>query len=492
MKKIKFSVFCIFLALAILPILALSACNSGESGAPENTEAQKDIADATDAETDDPENAPYMGYVFPEVDFGGYEFVISSLIFDGAVNEIVMEKEDGNVINDAIYKRNLIIEEQFNITIKNTQFPNGQMQDVITRSAAAGDNAFDLAFCNTTESAAIAGRGIFVDLFDIESLSMRSPWWNQNFIDNVSVGGKLYFCLSDIAVQPNQLAWALCFNKTIMKDLELSEPYTLVREGTWTIDAMLGLMKQGSHDLNGDGTFSKGDRFGFIGNDSASNGFLNGADINPIIKDEDDYPILNPPSEKDNLAADKLKELFDLPSGNSLRVAQGDECVLFMQGEALFISNNMTMIDRIRDMDDDFGIVPYPKLDASQEAYHSVMGTNAMSFGIPSSAEDIERIGTITCAMTAVSMDTVRPAYFESTLKRKRARDDESLDMLEIIAATRIVDVGLIFGWGGFATAYRDNVVQQKSESLFTVFEKNAGSAQAAIDKSLKTFAELE
>jgi hypothetical protein len=255
---------------------------------------------------------------------------------------------------------------------------------------------------------------------------------------------------------------------------------------------MMELMKAGSGDLNGDGIFAKGDRFGFIAFDSASNGFLNGADINPIIKDANDYPILNPPSENDDLAAEKLKKLFDLPSGNFLRVTQGDECALFMKGEALFISNNMTMIDRIRDMDDDFGILPYPKADAAQNAYHSVMGTNAMSFGILAAAENIERIGEVTCAMTAVSMDTVKPAYYESTLKRKRARDEESLDMLEIITSTRIVDVGLIYNWGGFATAYRDNVVQQKSESLFTVFERNANSAQAAIDKSLKIFAEME
>lgn len=491
MNKTKLYIFLMLLMLSAPGILVLSGCKTAEIVSPAITEPSGDIA-KTEDETKSAGEAPYMGYIFPEEDYGGYEFKISSMIFDGAISDIVMEKEDGNVINDAIYKRNLVIEEKFNITIKNTQYQNGQMQEVIVRSAAAGDNAFDLAFCNTTESASIAGRGIFTDLLGIDALFMRSPWWNRNFIQNVSIGGKLYFCLSDIAVQPNQLAWAICFNKTILKDLELPEPYELVREGSWTIDAMFELMKKGARDLDGDGSFKKGDRFGFISCDSASNGFLNGADINPIVKDANDYPILNPPTEKDDLAAEKLKGLFDLPSGNFLRVAQGDECGLFMQGEALFISNNMTMIDRIRDMEDDFGILPYPKSDAAQEGYHSVMGTNAMSFGIPVTAENIERIAVVTCAMTAVSMDTVKPAYFESTLKRKRARDDESLDMLEIIAATRIVDVGLIYNWGGFATAYRDNVAQQKSESLFTVFERNADSSKAAIDKSLKVFAEME
>ncbi|MCL2814437.1 MAG: extracellular solute-binding protein [Oscillospiraceae bacterium] len=489
MNKTKLCILVIPILLT-LAIFIFSGCESAENTPPLTSEVFGEVT--KENEIKNAGDAPYMGYVFPEADFGGYEFKISSMVFDGAVNDIVMEKEDGNVINDAIYKRNLIVEEQFNITIKNTQYPNGQMQDVITRSSAAGDNAFDLAFCNTTESASIAGRGIFMDLFSIDALSVRSPWWNQNFIKNVSIGGKLYFCLSDITVQPNQLAWALCFNKTIMKELELPEPYELVREGAWTIDAMLELMKKGARDLDGDGIFKKGDRFGFTAFDSASNGFLNGADINPIVKDANDYPTLNPPTEKDDLAAEKLKNLFDFPSGNFLRVTQGDECGLFMQGEALFISNNMTMIDRIRDMDDDFGILPYPKADAAQDGYHSVMGTNAMSFGILTTASDIDRTGTVTCAMNAVSADTVKPAYFESTLKRKRARDDESLDMLEIIAATRIVDVALIYNWGGFATAYRDNVVLQKSESLFTVFERNAQSSQAAIDKSLKVFAEMQ
>ena len=491
MKKLYYItvvfLFISILVLGALILLSMHGCDADQSGSIEKTETYDG-----EAETGETEKPQYMGYGFPETDYGGYEFKISSMTFDRAVNDIVVEKEDGNVINDAIYKRNLIVEEKLNIKITNSQHPNGQMQDLILRSAAAGDNAFDLAFCNTTESANIAGRGVFLDLFSVDSLFMRSPWWNQNFIDNVSIGGKLYFCLSDIPVQPNQLAWAICFNKTIMKNSGLTEPYELVRGGAWTIDAMLALMKEGSQDLNGDGIFSKGDRFGFVANESSSNGFLNGADINPIVKDEKDYPILNPPSERDNLAADKLKGLFEQSNGNFLRVAQGDESILFTQGEALFISNNMIMIEIIRDMDDDFGILPYPKLDTSQKAYHSVMGTNSMSFGILASAEEIGRTGAIICAMNAVSMDTVKPAYFESTLKRKRARDDESLDMLEIIAATRIVDVGLIYGWGGFATAYRDNVVQKKSESLFTVFEKNSGPAQSAIDKSLKIFAEIE
>lgn len=502
MKNMKKKTSIIFISALIISVfIGLTGCGESKIET-ENTPTGTDVPEGDmraageiengETEHESAENLPYRGYVFPENDYGGYEFKITSMVFDGAINDIVTERENGDVINDAIYKRNLIVEEELNITISNIQMPIGQMNAAIRNSVSAGDNAFDIAFCNIVDSADLANRGIFMNLFDIAALDIRSPWWDQKVIADVSISDKLYFCLSDITVQPNQLAWVIYFNKAIMKDLDLKEPYELVRKGEWTIDAMTELMKYAANDINGDGVFTQGDRFGFIAFDSASNAFLNGANVRPINKNAEDYPVLNPPSENDNLAADKIKELFSRDSGNFLPVAQGTETFSFMRREALFISNNMVIIDVIRDMDDDFGILPYPKLDARQDSYYSNMGMNSASFGIPATTPDIERVGVIMNAMTAVSMDTVRPAYFEYTLNRKRARDDESLDMLEIITSSRIFDVGLVYNWGGIATEYRNNVVQRKSESLSTVFEKFSGPAQTAIDKSMEIFMAIE
>ena len=481
------------LAFFCASVPGLGGCGSGGDAAPIAEEAAGGTADAGAAAAT-AENIPYMGYVFPDIDYGGYEFRITSMVFDmdGAINEIVTEKENGDLINDAIYRRNLLVEEKLNISITNTQLPMGQMRDIIKRSAAAADDAFGVAFCNIMDSASLANTGIFVNLFDIPALEVRAPWWNQKIINDVSIGNKLYFCVSDITIQPNQLAWIIYFNKTMMKELDLKEPYELARSGAWTIDAMMELMKKAIYDLNGDGAFSRGDRFGFIAHNSSSNAFLKGADIKPIIKDERDYPMLTHPSERDNYVADKLKELFEPKYGNYLAVDQGIEALAFMNREALFVSNNMVIIDVIRDMDDDFGLLPYPKPDAQQDSYYSNLGMNSASFGIPSTAPDIERIGVVVNALTAVSIDTVRPAYFEYTLKRKRARDDESLDMLELIASGRVFDVGLVYNWGNIVTEYRENVVKCSSASLFTVFEKYSGPAQSAIDKSLKAFMEMD
>jgi len=482
----------LFFAASIL--FVLSCGGAGEGPAPAADGANDAIPGAEAGAPSAEENIPYRGYVFPDTGYGGYNFRITGMVFEmaGAINDIVAEKENGDVINDAIYKRNIIVEEKLDISISNTQLPMGQMLGTIKRSAAAGDDAFDIAFCNIRDSAELANNGILMNLFGLAPLDIRAPWWDQKVIDDVSVGSKLYFCVSDITIQPNQLAWIIYFNKSLMKDLDLKEPYALVRSGEWTIDAMTGLMKAAAYDVNGDGKFSKGDRFGLIAHDSSSNAFLNSSDIRPIVKDADGYPMLSPPSERDNSAADKMKALFETASGNFLSVEQGTEAVAFMNREALFVSNNMVIIDVIRDMDDDFGLLPYPKYETNQSHYYSNMGMNSATFGIPVTARDAERTGAVMNALTAVSIDTVRPAYFEYTLKRKRARDDESLDMLEIITSYRVFDVGLVYSWSNIASEYRENVVKRKSESLSTVFEKYSAQAQAAIDKSLKIFTEME
>ena len=476
--------------LALIPII-LAGCGPSENPASPIAESSGDIAELA---SEPAAEAPYWGYVFPEIDYGGYEFRITSQIFPNAVNEIVTERENGEVINDAIYKRNLIVEEKLNIAIKNNaQMPFDQMADFIKRSASASDDAFDLALCPTWVNGNISQTGVFIDLLGVETLGVRSPWWDQVAIRDVSIGGKLYFAVSNLSVQANQMPWVIYFNKTMMKDLGLEEPYELVRKGEWTLDAMLNLMKAAAQDLNGDGKFAEGDRFGFIASEGgAAQMLLIGSEIKPIAKDSDDNPALKPPSERDVTAAEKIKEMLEKTNGNFLPVVQTTECFSFMRNESMFITYNMTIVDIIRDMDDDFGILPSPKYEAQQDSYYSIMGTNTASFGIPVTAGDIGRIGVVVNALSAVSVDTVRPAYFEFTLRRKRARDDESLDMLEIISSTRVFETSQIFGWGNITSAYMDNVGNRKNESLFTVFEKYSAPAQSAIDKSLKTFMEMD
>jgi hypothetical protein len=53
---------------------------------------------------------------------------------------------------------------------------------------------------------------------------------------------------------------------------------------------------------------------------------------------------------------------------------------------------------------------------------------------------------------------TVKPAYYDRTLKGKHARDDESQEMLDIIFSTRNYDVGWIY----YIVDYSDKLTKER------------------------------
>lgn len=101
----------------------------------------------------------------------------------------------------------------------------------------------------------------------------------------------------------------------------------------------------------------------------------------------------------------------------------------------------------LRDMNTDFGILPMPKKDVSQEAYHSYMHAgNSTTTAIPITNGDFDRIGRIIEDMAYQSSRTVRPAYYEVTLKGKVARDDSTAHMLDIIYSDINLDLAILYG----------------------------------------------
>jgi len=107
----------------------------------------------------------------------------------------------------------------------------------------------------------------------------------------------------------------------------------------------------------------------------------------------------------------------------------------------LFFNSTFKKVGDLRDMDTDFGIIPYPKFTAAQASYHTrVEGGNPGV--VPVTADNLQMIGTILEVLKAESAKTVIPAYYEVALKTKFARDEESSEMLDLIFENRIYDLG--------------------------------------------------
>jgi hypothetical protein len=66
---------------------------------------------------------------------------------------------------------------------------------------------------------------------------------------------------------------------------------------------------------------------------------------------------------------------------------------------------------------------------------------------------DPERTGIVLEYMASVSTDTMLKAYYDTTLQRKVARDDESAAMLDIIFNSLTTDTAMMLELGGIRTS---------------------------------------
>jgi hypothetical protein len=156
---------------------------------------------------------------------------------------------------------------------------------------------------------------------------------------------------------------------------------------------------------------------------------------------------------------------------------------IFREGRALYRVSVIKDIADLRDMNDDFGILPMPKYEESQEKYYTTYQSwNGRAYVVPITAGNKERTSAILEYMAYVSPDNVTKAYYDVTLQRKVARDNESSEMLDIIFGNMISDIGLAYELGGMRNVV-SNIINSESANVASELASTKSSIEAAIAK---------
>ena len=471
--------------LLLASALITASCGSGDTTASDTasvaTEAQ------TSAETLSPLDQTVAS--LPAKDFDGYEFTIMDRNSEHTpwhTYDVFAEGENGDAINDAVFKRNQVIEELYNIKIKEegVYIPVDNMQKLII----AGDDTIDVFTDGLNALTKLTIGNMLYDYNDIDEIQFDQPWWDQQIRNELSVEGKSFFATGDISIMDNEATWCILFNKKMIEDYDLDDPYTLVREGVWTIDKMYEMAKSVSKDLDGDGKMGKADQFGFLTEIYNVYALWVGGDNRIIEKDGDDLPISAMYNERSATVYDKVVEFtFDESvsaiAGRAVFPAYSDMNVCFTEGRGLFDYGAMALVSDFRESETDFGILPSPKLDAAQERYCNTFSPyNLMAYAIPASVSDVSRTGSVLEAMAQVSAHILTPAYMDVSLMGKFVRDNESEEMIELILATRTYDIGAIFQWGNSFSIF-NNATKSRAGTFASQVEKNAKTLNSAIQK---------
>ncbi|MCL2517593.1 MAG: hypothetical protein FWF15_03420 [Oscillospiraceae bacterium] len=400
------------------------------------------------------------------------------------------ETEIGEPINDAVYRRNMVIEERYNIKITEFKASTG-MERTLFNSINAGEKIYNAVMINGTGAAFLAENNVLVDLHTINYINLENPWWDKNANKDFSIGERIFFTACDIGISDKDGSWTLAFNKRILNDGGLENPYDIVKANRWTMDKMYEMAKTVSRDLDGDGKMTIDDLWGIVAEsyDTYAMFFAGGERI--FKNNAEGYPELVVYSERGVRVIDKYMQMVKDKEHYYVVVSTIDNP--FNDGRALFYATTLyTIRNYWRDMDDDFGIIPLPKYDELQENYHHIVsiGASGAVLGVPITTPNLELTGIILEDLSYESGKTLMPAYMDICFNNKYLRDKESIDMLALCLESRVFDFSIIYDWGGWY-AYFIGLNANSNVNFTSEFEKKQESTIAAMDKIIDIYKQL-
>lgn len=424
--------------LLAIAILASMTASCGESADLTDTTSKGQL-DTTTEEPVSTELTDDLG----EFDFEEDTFDMltrSQLVFYYPLN---VTEETGDIFSDAVYNRNRGIEERFNFTFTEEYTTNA---NAARTYILAGDDTYDMYQGRCTHMFTFAAEGLILKVDEIPNLNTSKPYWDAKLYDDLSVCGEHYFAVGAFDISAYDFTHVMLFNKKMMEDYKLGNIYDIVNSGKWTYDEFGRMARAVVEDLNGDSVMDENDQYGYtsLGKQVLPT-FWIGANTLSITKNKDGELVYSSPS--DSKFIDVYQKIFQLTWDDNIwhripvTVNREEEIELFREGKALFTDASCFQIANSRESNTDFGIVPYPKWDESQDNYYSRI-EGCELFGIPTINKKPEMAGVILEAMACESLKTVIPAYYDVALKVKYTRDDDSAAMLDLAFANRVFDYG--------------------------------------------------
>jgi len=429
-------------------VFTLAACNKDDAKTPDVKPDDNPVVQPDTLETPTDDADIDYDAVLSKERYDGYNYRV--LVRKGHLKTQYLEDGSEDIVDDAVYRRNMAVEEKYGIKITASESSSNNFDTDALNSILAGDDAYDVIFAHSRAAFAYAVQGAAFNIHDISTIHPDMPWWSKNINDNCTVGGRLFVLDGDISVAGLSNAMCLLFNKRIFDEKGFDYPYEMVKDGDWTFDEFAYLAKKGGDDLNGDGVMNpEDDRFGFVTAEWE-------APINILYTGgQRIYGINDEGAAELTLYSNKTVEIFD----EFFSLMNNEACFLqfyegnvnysgpnlFESGRAMIATGSLGSAQGFRNMDDDFGIIPYPKFDEMDE-YATIINGFAPLVVIPISVSDVNRTGAITEALAAYGHRDVIPAFYEKSLKSKYARDEESEEMMDIIKDSIVYDIGYVSG----------------------------------------------
>ena len=468
-------------------LVSLASCGTGTetsdtaadtTAAEETQSAQTDALSARRNITDD----------LPEADFGGDVFTVLSdeptYLIDNAID---IEESTGEVVDDAVFERNALVEERFGTVVEARYVPYSDVIKTLNQEVLAGDDVNDLVTSHVCNMGTALFNDMYMNWYNVPHINFEKPWWSSSTTEDLTYDGKCFIAVGDIALSSLQATYCYYFNKQLTADYQIPDVYETVLEGKWTVDYLIGLTKDIYTDTNNSGDRDEEDFYGLCTNASSNaNTYLWAFDSRIIAKNAEGGLEVVYSSEKTVDIVTKLVSMYNENAGISYNLdyvdAEGNKQFpyprdMFLNNRTIFAAGQISMsLTHFRDMEADYGIIPYPKWNEAQTEYRTMVDGSHSAMAVPVTVQNMEMAGILTEALCAESYKLVIPAYYDTALKHKGTRDETSVEILDMIVNARVFDMGYVYdGWKG-ASFLIQNMVRDSGSNFASTW---AGKEQA-------------
>jgi len=486
------------LLLSLLMLLPLAACASENAGKTEDTTAPSVTDPSGDTETTAPEaetiNPALVDNLPADLNYENVTFGIYTRdkdFFHGAIN---VAESNGEQLNDALYERARSVEERLGVVFEETL--NTDNTDPAKLAIQAGDTAYKLVNARNVHTVQYASQNLGYRWDQVKNIDLEKDYWYDSINKNLTMANVIFTAAGAYNLSSYDYTHVLMFNKQMVTDLNLENPYDLVKNNQWTFDKFVEFGTAALADVNGDGVYDLNDRYGLVsGAKQIPPCFWIAAEQQGMIKNAEDIPEFTMPA--DETFNKILTEIYELAWDSEIwyRELSTDDNIpessktLFAADQSLMMGSTFYHVELFREMEADFGILPYPKYSAEQENYVSrIEGCELPLIPSSLSQEEADMTGAVLEALSSYSAVHTIPVYYEVYLKTRNARDAESAEMFDIIFANRVFDLSDTIWCENIRDGFILSMFKANNRNLASIMKKSTNAINKAVDNIIKGF----
>lgn len=377
----------------------------------------------------------------PERDYGGSVFFITT------PSEDYIDPDDvGSVVSRLAAERNEDVEEQFGVTIITSVADASTMLAELSASVASDSYYTDLLMLPIYMIGNFRAADTLVNMRTLPFFDIEQPYFYAESSDMTSGGYSTYGVAGHASISPSSFS-AMFMNKSVLSDAGI-DPYSLYSEvvrGTWTWDRAMETV-EAVRTLNLEREVGGQAAYYTV---TAQNTAERLPDL--IFKSEgNDYvkagrrsvPVIGYTVKSAQRAMDILSDIYNDARSVTDSTAGAVSC--FAGGESAFLVDYLYIMSWMTGAAADWGVLPLPKGSEGEE-YRTLISNTEYVFAVPKDHTNGEIPAIILSALNAASYGYIYDEYVDYHMENI-LRDNDSVNMLDLILDTASFDFALAFG----------------------------------------------